>query len=370
MVKVDEFDTKPSPPATARPYPDSRIEPAGATTMILAADVGASNTRVALFESSNRQLTPVSVRKFRNRDYPDLESSLEEFLGAQTVVDCACFGVAGPVVGGRVELTNCSWVVDGVKIAGLINTARVYLLNDMEATGYGIAQLKKEDLLTLNAGEPDENSGAALIASGTGLGEAMLYGNGFGRIPVPAEAGHADFAPNTEVETELLRYLRDRFHHVSWDRVLSGPGLLLIYEFLRDTVRGTANKDVAEQIRAGDPGAAISHAAMQGSCELCVQALDLFVGIYGAETGNLALRTLARGGVYVAGGIAPKIRQKLVDGRFMRAFLDKGRMRPLLESIPVHLVLTEEAALLGAAEFAYRNYERTQAAPCTATESL
>jgi len=323
--------------------------------MILAADVGATNTRIGFFESSNGKLQPKLIRKFRNRDYTGLEASLDEFLTSGSRVDYACFGVAGPVVEGKVELTNCAWVVDQSKLMVRLSTKHVSLLNDMEATGYGIAQLGNEDLLVLNNGAPDESSAAALIAAGTGLGEAVLHGNGSARVPLPSEAGHADFAPNNEAEAELLRYLRPRFHHVSWDRVLSGPGLLLIYEFLRDTGRGTEQPAVAEQIRTGDPGAAISAAAMAGTCELCTQALDLFAGIYGAESGNLALRSLARGGVYIGGGIAPKIRQKLQDGTFMRAFLNKGRMRSLVESIPVYLILAEQIALFGAAAFAAGN---------------
>ena len=320
--------------------------------MILAADVGATNTRLGLFEFSNDKLQPKLVRKFRNRDYKGLEAGLREFLSSGDHVDCACFGVAGPVVNGRVELTNCEWVVDRCELITQLGTPRVALLNDVEATGYGIAQLGEQDLLFINKGVPDSSSAAALIAAGTGLGESILYGSGAGRIPLPSESGHADFAPNNEVETELLRYLRERFHHVSWDRVLSGPGLLLIYEFLRDTGRAPVQSEVAAEIRTGDPGAVISAAALAGTCQLCSQALDLFVGIYGAESGNLALRALARGGVYLAGGIAPKIRQKIQDGTFMQAFRDKGRMRPLLESIPVYLILTEQTALLGAAAFA------------------
>lgn len=323
--------------------------------MILAADVGATNTRLGLFEFSDGKLHPKLLRTFCNRDYAGLEASLAEFLMAGNNVDCACFGIAGPVVDGKVELTNCAWVVDQSRLMSQLSTPRVALLNDMEATGYGIAQLGDQDLLVLNKGVPDETAPAALIAAGTGLGECILHGNGSTRIPLPSEAGHADFAPNNEVETELLRYLRDRFHHVSWDRVLSGPGLLLIYEFLRDGGYAPEQEEIGKQIRDGDAGAAISAAALAGTCKLCSLALDLFVGIYGAESGNLALRSLARGGVYIAGGIAPKIRQKLQGESFMRAFREKGRMRPLLESIPVYLILTEQTALVGAAAFAAVN---------------
>ncbi len=320
--------------------------------MILAADVGATNTRLGLFELFNGKLQSRLVRNFRNRDYTGLDASLKEFLGTATRVDSACFGVAGPVVDGKAELTNCGWVVDRDKLTAQLGIARVSLLNDMEATGYGIGQLGDQDVLVLNSGVPDAASAAALIAAGTGLGEAVLHGRGPLRVPLPGEAGHADFAPNNELETELLRYLRERFHHVSWDRVLSGPGLLLIYEFLRDTGRAKEQPAIADQIRTSDPGATISRAALAGNCQLCSHALDMFVAIYGAESGNLALRALARAGVYIAGGIAPKIRQRILDGKFMQAFRDKGRMRPLVESMPVYLILTEHTALVGAAAFA------------------
>jgi glucokinase len=333
--------------------------------MILAADVGATNTRLGLFELSNGKLQAKLVRRFRNRDYPGLEASLNEFLNSGNRVDSACFGLAGPVIDGRVELTNCGWVVDQSKLMTQLGTTRVCLLNDMEATGYGVVNVGEQDLLVLNKGVPDDTASAALIAAGTGLGETVLRGNSSSRVPLPGEAGHADFAPNNEAETELLRYLRERFHHVSWDRVLSGPGLLLIYEFFRDTGRGTEQPAIAEQVRTGEAGAVISAAAVAGTCELCSQALDLFVGIYGAETGNLALRALARGGVYIAGGIAPKIRQKIQEGSFMRAFFDKGRMRPLVESIPVYLILSEQTALLGAAAFAAANFSLESATTST-----
>jgi glucokinase len=320
--------------------------------MILAADVGASNTRLGLFESLHGAVHPIEIRKYRNRDFPDVYQVLREFLPPRTSIESACFGVAGPVLNGKAELTNCSWLIETARLKAQVGSAAIFLLNDMEATGYGIASLDSRDLQVLNPAPAQPTATAALIAAGTGLGETVLLWNGSRRVPLPAEAGHADFAPNDQVETDLLCYLRGRFHHVSWDRVLSGPGLLLIYQFLRDTGRATERVEIAEAIRTGDPGASIAAAALQGTCELCSQALDIFVGIYGAETGNLALRSLATGGVYVGGGIAPKIREKLGDGHFLRAFLNKGRMQSLLQTIPVYLVLKEETALFGAASFA------------------
>jgi glucokinase len=319
--------------------------------MILAADVGATNARVGLFEFADQQLVPVTISKFRNSDYKSFGAVLDAFLGADRHITSACFGIAGPVIDGKVHLTNLNWTIDQRECESQIG-GTVSLLNDMEATGYGISQLRSEDLLVLNAGFSDGNAAAALIAAGTGLGESALQRNGLGRIPVPAEAGHADFAPNNDLETELLLYLRRKFGHVSWDRVLSGPGLHLIYEFLRDTDRGKEKPEIAELIRAGDPGAVISRAALRNDCELCVRALDIFVSIYGSESGNMALRYLARAGVYLGGGIAPKIRTKLTHGNFMKAFAGKGRMKAMLELVPVYVILNDQAALLGAAHYA------------------
>ena len=320
--------------------------------MIFAADVGATNARLGLFEASGQRLSPIRVSKFHNRNFPSFDAILDKFLADRPAVDAACFGIAGPVLDGKVHLTNLNWLIDRRKVQSRLGTDRVWLLNDMEATGYGIGEMQPQDLLVLNPGIPDENSSAALIASGTGLGETSLQRNGVGRLPLPAEAGHADFAPNSDLETDLLIYLRKRFGHVSWDRVLSGPGIHLIYEFLRDSGRGKEDPAIAEKIRTGDPGAVISQSALDGECELCVQALNMFVSIYGSESGNMALRYLARAGVYLGGGIAPKIRSKLTDGTFLRAFVEKGRMKSLLEQVPVRVILNDQAALLGAAWYA------------------
>jgi glucokinase len=320
--------------------------------MILAADLGATNARLGLFEYHDRRLSPVDVKKFRNHEYPSFNAILDAFLSESATISGACFGIAGPVLDGRVHLTNLNWIIDQREAQSRLRTERVWLLNDLESTGYGISQLRPEDFLVINPGVPDTTASAALIAAGTGVGETRLARNSNGMFPLPAEAGHADFAPNDDLQSELLLYLRAQFGHVSWDRVLSGPGLHLIYKFLRDTDRFTENPEVAERIRCGDPGAVISQAALDGECRLCIKALDTFVSIYGSESGNMALRYLARAGVYLGGGIAPKIRNKLTDGTFMTAFVAKGRMRSMLELVPVSVILNDQAALLGAAYFA------------------
>jgi glucokinase len=324
------------------------------SVMILAGDVGATNTRLGLFRREQDSFIPVTVRVFKSQQYPGLDSVLEDFLPESNGIQAACFGVAGPVFDGKASITNLHWEVDR-NLLGARLKAKVSLINDVEATGFGIGSLHPDDLLSINGGTMLDGAPAALIAAGTGLGEAILLPRGATRVPFPTESGHADFAPSNRLQCELLQHIWAKFKHVSWDRVLSGPGLLMIYEFLRDSNRGFERKEVAENIRAGDGSAVIADTALRGECELCVAALDLFASLLGSESGNLALRSLARGGVYLCGGIAPKIRQKLVDGKFMEAFIDKGRMKEFLESIPVSIVLNEQTALLGAANFAMLN---------------
>jgi glucokinase len=323
--------------------------------MILAGDVGATNTRLGLFRRERESLLPVTLRSFKSHDYPGLSAVLEDFLPDWNAVESACFGVAGPVFDGKATITNLHWDVDRGLLRERFKNSQVSLINDVEATGFGIGSLQTTDLLSINDGHPLDDAPAALIAAGTGLGEAILLPSGATRIPFPTESGHADFAPTTPLQCDFLQHLWRKFHHVSWDRVLSGPGLLMIYEFLRDSNGGVEQKEVAHKMQSGDPSAVVADAALNNECELCVAALDLFASLFGAEAGNLALRSLARGGVYLCGGIAPKIRQKLEDGQFMNAFVDKGRMREFLERIPVHVVLNEHTALLGAATFATLN---------------
>jgi glucokinase len=228
----------------------------------------------------------------------------------------------------------------------------VELINDLEANAYGIVLLEPRDFVVLNEGVPDASGTAALISAGTGLGEAGLHWEGNHYQPFPSEGGHADFAPRNELEVDLLLFLLNQYEHVSYERVLSGSGLYNIYKFLRDTGRGDEPVWLADQMRLEDPSAVISRAALEGSCELCVHALDEFISFYGAEAGNLALKFMATGGVFVGGGIAPKIIQKLRGSGFMEAFVAKGRMKQLLESIPVRVILNDKTALVGAARYA------------------
>jgi glucokinase len=244
--------------------------------------------------------------------------------------------------------------VDGSELADRTGIASVEIINDLEAKGHGIALLGEDDFAVLNKGAREEEGNAGLIAAGTGLGEAGLKWEGEGYWPLAMEGGHADFAPRNALEVDLLLYLLKEFEHVSYERVLSGAGLYNIYRFLRDTGRGKEPAWLTDLMNQGDPSQVVSEKALEGKSDLCVEALDLFVSLYGAEAGNLALKVMATGGLYIGGGIAPKIVQKLKDGTFMKAFVAKGRMRSLLEAIPVRVILNDKTALMGAARCAAR----------------
>lgn len=324
--------------------------------MILAGDIGGTKTNVALCETTEGG--GVSVRA--QRTYPSaerdsLETIIAEFLREHPArsVTHACFGVAGPVVNERVETTNLAWDVRADSLAAALRLRRIILINDLEATAYGVETLRAEQLHTLSEGAGDGGGHRALIAAGTGLGMAGLFRDGEHYHPIPSEGGHVDYAPRNETEIELLRYMqRSVGGRVSYERVLSGVGLVNVYKFLRDEGYAQEPAWLAEQFESGDDAACISAAAMAGESELAAKALDIFAQIYGAAAGNLALLLKATGGVYVGGGIAPKILEKLKDGTFMRAFTDKGRMSPLVESMPVRVILDDKTALYGAARCA------------------
>jgi glucokinase len=321
--------------------------------MILAGDIGGTTTRLALFQMEDGRPFPRIHTDYPSKKYPGLEGIVSEFLGQNpTALEGACFGIAGPVNRGRVETPNLSWVVDGAHLAHEIGVKEVFLLNDLEATAYGIASLSELDFAILNEGSPNASGNRAVIAAGTGLGEAGLFWNGRSHLPFASEGGHTDFGPRDEVEAELLATLIRRFGHVSYERVVSGPGLFNLYQFLRDTGRGEEPGWLAKKLGEGDPSALIAGTAMDESSELCALALDRFVSLYGAEAGNLALKFLALGGVYVGGGIAPKILAKLKGPAFLNSFVDKGRYRKLLEGVPVRVILNDKTALLGAGRFA------------------
>lgn len=326
--------------------------------MILAGDIGGTKVRLGLFEPSGSDLKQLRDVTFVSKDHPSLESILQAFLAgaAKPPMRAACFGVAGPVIDGRCHTTNLPWTLDEAALAQSIGVARAKLLNDVEAAAYGMLHLRPDEVRVLSPGkEPSRQGNIAVVSVGTGLGEGMLHWDGSAHHPIASEGGHTDFAPRTEEEIQLLRYLRQRFGgHVSYERVLSGPGLFNIYTFLRDTGPDEEPAWLAKRLQHGDPNATITAVGLAGEAPLCAQTLRLFCAILGAEAGNLALKCLAYGGVYLTGGIPPKIVPALESGSFMAGFTDKGRFAELMRNLPVTVNLNPGAPLLGAAHYALR----------------
>jgi len=322
--------------------------------VILAGDVGGTKCNLALFERQGARLEPVVVRRYPSLGSPDFSHIVAKFLeDARSAlghevgpIDSAGFGVAGPVVGHRVQATNLPWGVDGDALERQLGTDKVVLLNDLEATGYSLAHLRPEELETLNAGTPAVGAAQALIAAGTGLGEAILYWDGDRYFVAGSEGGHTDFAPRTDQEIELLRFLKKSNANVSNELIISGRGFRSLHQFLDPSVKHPGLDDPAF-----DPAPLITQQALAGTCAVCVQAVHLWTAIYGSEAGNLALKALARNAVYVAGGIAVKVLPMLKDGTFVRAFCSKSKplLQNLLSQIPIHVVLNEQAPLLGVA---------------------
>lgn len=316
--------------------------------MILAGDLGGTKANLGAYEMRGGKLRCVAKERFASHEYARAEDVIQAF--ARTFdgkVTAACFDVAGPVVDNTVRATNLPWFIDGASLARMLKLDHVPLLNDLEATGYGLRVLEPADLETLQAGIPAPRANQALIAAGTGLGEAVLYWTGDRHVPMATEGGHTDFAPPNQMADNLVRYLRKKYSQIECESLISGRGFREIHDFLDSSLKHPGFDDPAV-----DPAAEITRRAIDGSCLVCVQAVELWVEIYGAEAGNLALRSLARGGVYVAGGIAVKILPMLKGGRFVEAFNAKIKFRDFLSRVPIQVVLNEEAPLLGAAHFA------------------
>jgi glucokinase len=321
--------------------------------MILAGDIGGTNTRLALIDSTNEGLKIVSEETYPSRERTSLEAVIVEFLALHPCdFTRASFGIAGPVRHGRCEATNLPWIVDSKNVAKMLRLKSVGLMNDLVANAYGIEVLQNNDFVILNKGARNATGNKAIISAGTGLGEAGLFWDGKTHRPFESEGGHGDFAPRNHMEIELLNYSMSHYRRVSYERLVSGPGLFHVYQFLRDTRKGEEPPWLAEQIRLSDPAPIISECALNGKSPLCFQALELFVSLYGAEAGNLALKVMATGGIYLGGGIAPKIISKLKEPVFMNAFTAKGRMRPLIQDIPVKVIMNPKTALFGAARHA------------------
>jgi glucokinase len=339
-------------------------------TLLLAGDIGGTKTILRLVEISDSSgLLTIYEESYLSGNFPDLVPMVQQFLlkANAGTPQKACFAIAGPVVNNTAKLTNLAWFLESDRLAQELGIPLISLINDFAAVGYGIFGLSKQDLLTLQVGKHQQEAPIAVIGAGTGLGQGFLIKQGNHYQVFPSEGGHADFAPRNELEFQLLKYLLDKhdIQRVSVERVVSGQGIVALYQFLRDRKLATESPEIAQIVRtweqqAGqqeksvDPGAAIGKAGVEGSDRLSEQALQMFVDAYGAEAGNLALKLLPYGGLYIAGGIAPKILPLIQNGNFMLNFTQKGRMRPLLEEIPVHIILNQQVGLIGAALCAAR----------------
>jgi glucokinase len=324
--------------------------------MFLAGDIGGTKTNLAVFVYQNDKLVAQRTASFPNKDHKALADIIRLFLADNPKgikISQACFGVAGPVKDGVVRVTNLPWVVDAAALRDELQFSQVSLLNDLAANAYGINTLESHELVSLNPdGDPRQVGNRALIAAGTGLGEAGMMWDGITHRPFASEGGHASFAPNNSVGDELLIFMRKELGHVSWERVLSGMGIKNLYRFFRQRSGQAEPAWLTAQIAAGDLGAVVSHAGMTNTDPVCVETMDFFTHNYGAEAGNLALKMLALGGVYIGGGIAPKILSKMQSPLFLEAFTHKGRLSPLLKATPVYVILNDKTALQGAAWYA------------------
>lgn len=315
--------------------------------MILSGDIGGTNTRLALFEGGKK----IIEAKYRSKNYRSLEDIIDEFLKKNPMrVSKAGFGVAGPVQEGRCHTTNLAWTVDAQNIQKHLGIKSCVLMNDLEAKAYGIRVLKKDELFCLNKGK-EQKGNRALIAAGTGLGEAGLYFDGHQHRPFACEGGHVDFAPRNPLEVELLFYLQKSNAHVSYERVVSGPGLYALYQFLVDTGKEKKTQLVEEAMGKKDAPLIVSEYGLLKKDAACERALDLFLSIYGAAAGNLALKFLSLGGMYIGGGIAPFLVGRMKTGDFLPSFFNKGRFKALLESIPIWVIMNDDASLLGVTDF-------------------
>jgi glucokinase len=319
---------------------------------MLVGDIGGTKTVLAVAEAVGDDVRLTSECRLPSGDFPTFETLIRRYLdqtGVQT--EAAAFAIAGPVHGGRSEVTNLPWVIDAGHLAAELGWRSLRLLNDLEAVAWGVPALGDEALAVLHPGDAAATGNACVVAAGTGLGEAGMYWDGVRHRPFATEGGHGDFAPATDREDALLTWLRRRYRHVSWERLVSGMGIRNIFEFLCTESGLEADAALALDGDAGDAAATISQRAVDGSCGLCVEAMELFASLYGREAGNVALKHLALGGVYLGGGIAPKNLELLRGSAFLDAFFEKGRMRSLMQRMPVRVILDSRAPLLGAARF-------------------
>jgi glucokinase len=322
---------------------------------VLAGDIGGTKSLLAVVEVDRSSSCVLYEGRFDSSRYDGLGPIVHEFCArADADPERACFGVPGPVVEEECRTSNLPWTINARRLAQEIGSARTRLINDFETIGYGLDQLDRGDLATLQEGRPAPQGPRALLGAGTGLGEAFLLREGDGYRVHASEGGHADFAPRDALEWGLFEFLHGQYEHVSYERVLSGAGLLNIYRYLVERCLAPSVPEVQAEMAHEDPAAVISRHALAGTDAACTKALDIFTSVYGAEAGNLALKVLASGGVYLAGGIAPRILDKLQSGTFVLAFRGKGRLSAMLTNIPVHVILSPRVGLLGAAAVAAR----------------
>lgn len=319
----------------------------------LAGDIGGTKTHLAFFKEEKGKVICVKEQKFPSQKYPNLRLIVKEFLkDVDEKVTKGCFGIAGPIKKGKSQATNLPWLVESDVLSQELSNHKVSLINDLEANAYGLNMLQEDEFFVLNEGDKDAEGNKALISAGTGLGEAGIFFDGKREIPFACEGGHTDFAPRDEKEDSLLRFLRKKFGHVSYERILSGPGLYNVYQFIVETKIEEEKEEVLKEIASGDSPRLISEKGLSGSSRACRKALELFVSIYGAEAGNVALKMFALGGVYIGGGIAPKLLRMIKGAAFIDSFKRKGRFSDLLGAIPVRIVLNDNTALLGAMYYA------------------
>lgn len=322
--------------------------------IVLAGDVGATKTNMALFKWEPGCLILLHEARYHSSDYKDINGLLDEFQKGYSSPDAICLGVAGPVLDGHAKLSNINWEIDGDTISDRFGIQKAHLINDLEATGYGLAMLTEGDIKTIQTGSKKPVGNAAIIAPGTGLGEAGLYWDGNTYHPFATEGGHCDFAPRNSFDFELYNFLQKEFGHVSWERLICGPGILNIYRFLRDIKKREEPEWLQEKFReAADVATVISQNA--DKVEICRETMELFIRYLAFESANLALKLKATGGLFIAGGIVPQIVPLLENKVFNSSFYQSGRLNYLLEKIPVKIILDPKAALLGAAFYAYNN---------------
>ena len=318
---------------------------------ILSGDIGGTKTNLSVINKKNPKEILLQ-KKFSSQNYLNLESILQEFLQDQPPISIACFGIAGAICDNTCRATNLPWHIDAKKISTICHIPNIHLINDLEATAWGLDWLQKEELFIVNPGKPEAVGNRGLIAAGTGLGEAGFFWNGKEHFPFPSEGGHCDFGPVNEEHIELWHYLKNKYGHVSYERILSGPGIIALYDFLIDTGKEKESEYVKCAMQTQNRSETITQMALEKKCAVCLRAIEMFIYIYGLESGNLALQLLSYGGLFIGGGIAPKMIPMFQTPLFMQGFMNKGRFTEMLSRIPVQIILNQNTALLGATRYA------------------